>query len=240
MGVRSIAVALLSTLALFVPLSASQTARASCERRTIIVTVSDKNGPVMNLNMASVRLDSKPPGVEVAAFTPRRQPVRALLLIDLSGSMRTPGKLKVVSELARGFVDASPANSPFSLLTFGNPLDDQLGFPASKEVILQKLQAIKREPPGTKGGYTALFDAMTKAIEMFGSAQPGDVVFLVSDGGDNRSRTRMRDVKRLLLERGIRLFCLVPFEGSLKDEEARMDPDSLDNVAQETGGRSLG
>lgn len=192
----------------------------------------------MSLNKSNFRLESNLAGTEVGAVTRRRQALQAILLIDLSGSMRTPGKLKVVSSLARGFADASPENSPLALLTFSDRVKDRLGFPASKEVVLQKLEAISREPPGAKGGQTALFDAMGEAIQMFDRAQPGDVVFLISDGGDNYSHSQMREVKRLLLERGLRLFCFVPSEDSLRDEE-KASLDTLLNVARTSGGRSF-
>jgi uncharacterized protein with von Willebrand factor type A (vWA) domain len=158
---------------------------------------------MMNLNKSNFRLESKPPVTEVATVTRRLQPPRAMLLIDISDSMRTPGKLKVISSLARGFVDASSANSSLAFLTFSDSVKDRLGFPASKDVLLQKLEAISRESAGAKGGRTALLDVMSEAIRMFDRVRPGDVVFLVSDGGDNRSHTQMREVKRLLLERGL-------------------------------------
>jgi len=193
---------------------------------------------MMYLNKSNFRLESKPAVTEVATVTRRLQPPRAMLLIDISDSMRTPGKLKVISSLARGFVDASAANSSLALLTFSDQVKDRLGFPASKEVLLEKLEAISREPLNAKGGWTALFDAMTEAAQMFDSPQPGDVVFLISDGADNRSHTQMREVKRLLLERRLRLFCFVPFEQDLT-EEGRVGPVSLTNVAQDTGARSF-
>jgi len=44
-----------------------------------------------------------------------------------------------------------------------------------------------------------------KSGDAFGSPQPGDVVYLISDAGDNASKTRPRQVDTSLRE-GIRLF----------------------------------
>lgn len=209
-----------------------------CEQHTLIVTVSDKTGPVMNLNKSNFRLESKPPIIEVTSAATRRQAPRAVLVLDLSGSMRSPGKLKVVTSLARGLIDASPANATFALLTFSDNVRDRLEFPAPKDVLLQNLEAIRQEPPDAKGGRTALLDTLVQAVGAFGATRPGDTIFLISDGGDNRSHAHRSEVKKLLLERGVRLFSFVPFE-AVPPEEVKLGPQALADLSHETGGRSF-
>lgn len=229
-------------LALFPTLSNAQVTAASsqgCEHRILVVTVTDQAGPVTNLDKANFLLESKPTVSEIRAVTQLRQAPRAMVVIDLSESMRTPGKLKIISSLARGFVDAYPANSSLAFLTFDHRVRDRLDFPASKEVLLQKIDAIGNESSEVKGGHTALFDALTEAVQMFDRVQPGDVIFLISDGADNRSHAHMRDVQNLFLERGLRLFCFISVEDNVPIMERRIGRDSLESVAQETGGRSF-
>lgn len=62
-SLRSITLALVSTLGLLVTLAAED-ARVSCDRQTLVVTVSDKAGPVLNLNTSNVRLDPSLPGLK--------------------------------------------------------------------------------------------------------------------------------------------------------------------------------
>ncbi len=237
-SLRSLTLALVSTLVLLLTLAAED-AHVSCDRQTLVVTVSDKAGPVMNLNASNVRLESKPPGVEVSTVIPRHQPPRAMLLIDQSASMRKPGELKVISSLGRGFVDASPAGASIALVSFSDSVKDRLGFSSPKEAILQKLETMNQGALDSKGGHTALIDVLVEAIEMFDAPQTGDVILLISDGIDNSSRAQLRDVRRRMLERGLRIFSFVPSDEYPILDDANSGPDSLVSLSRDTGGRSF-
>jgi len=237
---RAILAVLLLGFVSIVPATVAQTTAQSnpCEERTLVVSVTDKVGPVMNLNKSNFHLESKLP-IEVASATTHHPSPRALFVLDLSGSMRSPGKLKVIASLARGIIDASAPNALFAFVTFSDNVRDRLEFPAPKEILLQKLEAISREPPDANGGRTALFDTLIQAVGMFGKPQPGDAIFLISDGADNRSQARGHDVKKLLLERGVRLFSFVPFDVVFPAEEVKLGPAPLADLSYEAGGRSF-
>jgi VWA domain-containing protein len=124
-------------------------------------------------------------------------------------------------------------------VTFSDATGDRLGFSTPKEAILQKLETMKQGSVDSKGGHTALLDALVEAIQMFDSPQPGDVILLISDGIDNSSRAQLRDVRRRMLERGLRLFSFVPSEEYPMLEDANSSPDSLVSLSRDTGGRSF-
>ncbi len=153
--------------------------------------------------------------------------------------MRSEGQVEVIAALARGFVSAAPAQAPLALVTLADRVKERLDFSTPKEVLLQKLLAISQEPPSTPGGRTALMDALTEATAMFGTPQSGDVIFLISDGGDNVSHTRISSVKKLLLERGVRLFSFIPLNQIFPTEEVRIGPEALTDLTNNTGGRPM-
>jgi hypothetical protein len=145
----------------------------------------------------------------------------------------------VISSLGRGFVDASPAGAALALVTFSDSVKDRLGFSSPKEAILQRLETINQRALDSKGGHTALIDVLVEAIQMFDSPQPGDVILLISDGIDNSSRAQLRDVRRRMLERGLRLFSFVPSEEYPILDDANSGPGSLVSLSRDTGGRSF-
>jgi hypothetical protein len=54
---------------------------------------------------------------------------------------------------------------------------------------------------------TATYDALDHAVKKFDKRQLADTILLISDGGrDNASRTRLKDLRRLLADREVRLF----------------------------------
>src|SRR5262249_51275305 len=116
---------------------------------------------------------------------------------------------------------------------------DRLAFSAPKEAILQRLETMKRETQDSKDNHTALLDALVEAIQMFDSPRPGDVILLISDGIDNYSRAQVREVRRVLLERGLRLFTFVPTEEYPRLDDANSSPDFLVSLSRDTGGRSF-
>ncbi len=60
---------------------------------------------------------------------------------------------------------------------------------------------------------TALWDALQAAIDELRPAKLGDVIYVITDGEDNVSKTRPSAVRRELLELRIRLFAFVIAEG---------------------------
>jgi hypothetical protein len=236
---RHFASAALLLLATQAAAQLNPSAAENCSRRTVVVTVSDKEGPVMTLGRSNFLIESKSSALKIVAAAPRHRPPRAILLIDLSGSMRTEGQLVVIAALARGFVDAAPPQSPLALMTFADRVKERFDFSMPKDVLLQKLQAISQEPPSTPGGRTALLDTLTEASHMFGASQAGDVIFLISDGGDNVSHARMSTVKKLLLEQGVRLYSFITFDQIFPTEEVNICTEDLTNLSNNTGGRPM-
>jgi len=229
----------LASLVLFASAQTIPPTSPNCVRRTVVVTVSDKAGPVTTLSKSNFLLALKSRPLNVVTATVPRQPPRAILVIDLSGSMRSLGELEVVSSLARGFIDAAPSQAPLALLTFADRVKDRLDFSTPKEILVDKLKAISGEPETAQGGRTAVLDALIQASDMFGTPQLGDVIFLISDGGDNRSHAQASGVKRLLLERGVRVYSFIPFDKVFPTEEGENGVTTLVNLSQDTGGRPM-
>jgi hypothetical protein len=69
--------------------------------------------------------------------------------------------------------------------------------------------------------------------------QPSDTIFLISDGGDNLSRTRLSVIRIALLERGLRVYSLIPSNRPFPTEEERLGFDELLNLSRDTGGRPM-
>lgn len=91
-------------------------------------------------------------------------------------------------------------------------------------------------------GLTALWSAVGEAAKMFGTPSLGDTIYVISDGGDNRSRTHMRDVLQALTGSGIRLFATVladPIGIRSRTPEELNGPGSIEEAVRTTGGSAL-
>jgi hypothetical protein len=92
---------------------------------------------------------------------------------------------------------------------------------------------------GDNSGKTALYDSFPHAISLFGAPETGDAIYLISDGDDNLSKLREKDVERDLLARGIRLFCLIFKDRYFQTKDETSDVADVNRLAEATGGSSV-
>jgi hypothetical protein len=78
-----------------------------------------------------------------------------------------------------------------------------------------------------------------EGMDMFGVRQLTDVIFLISDGGDNSSHTPASALKKRLLSRGPRLYSLMAVEKFNPREEGDLGVDGLVRLSRDTGGKSM-
>src|SRR5205807_8286640 len=71
-----------------------------------------------------------------------------------------------------------------------------------------KLEAIAAEKHGAKGP-TVLIDAIFHVVESMDNPGPEDVVYAITDGGDNRSLHTETDLKKELLKSKVRICSLL-------------------------------
>jgi len=162
-----------------------------------------------------------------------------VLLLDTSGSMggslRSDFGPKWTKTLlaADAVLRATPQQSPVALVTFSDQVNLS-GFETRQEVE-QKLIALKNTKPH---GRTALYGAVHHSIQLFGTPQFGDSVFIVSDAVDDYGLEKRKDVAAELIERGIRSFAFVIQDpvGGLKPPEAINGPSDLFEFVKLTGG----
>lgn len=87
---------------------------------------------------------------------------------------------------------------------------------------------------------TPLRDAILEGVKMFGIPEVGDSILLISDGGENASRSKESTLPVDLLANGIRLFfyaLLVPDDGPTPVERASVQ--ELLELAARTGGLTI-
>ena len=119
------------------------------------------------------------------------------------------------------------------MLTFGGQKTDRFDFSASKEVISRAVDEVASggPRPSEKGGQ--LFDSLADGIKMFGKSLPGDSIFLIS-GPDFQSQIDVRSVKKLLMERGVRVFLIGLFY--IPPNSVAMGRDEMLRLSRDTGG----
>ena len=183
------------------------------EARSVLVSVCDRRGvSVRDLSKDNfrVRLNGKPVIVLDAHYsvTPRR----IVVLLDVSGSM-TNGKSQKW-QIARAALDdlltVTPPEVPLAMLTFSRQVQKVFDFRQGRPAIANWLKENPEMPPKSRiGGPTALLNAILEGLKLLQPSQPGDVVYAITDGGDNVSQASKERVTAAMLSSGVRLFAFV-------------------------------
>jgi VWFA-related protein len=86
------------------------------------------------------------------------------------------------------------------------------------------------------GGQTALYDAISRAVqELRGGTRDKKVLIVVSDGGDNASTRRLAQVMKLAEQSSAVIYTIGVFD----EEDPDRNPGVLKRLAQATGGEAF-
>jgi VWFA-related protein len=189
------------------------------------VAVTDRDGVyVTGLDRAafSVYEDGQPQTIEL--FSSGDTPVTAGLVVDNSGSM---GSARTRVSVAAGSFAATsnPQDEIFALVFNEYPFTDS-------SMVLRKAlsEAI------TANGRTALYDAIAAGLTYLSRGEHArKVLVVVSDGGDNESRTTFDEVRQMTASSNTLIYA-VGLPDPL-DTDAR--PGELKRLASATGGQAF-
>jgi Ca-activated chloride channel homolog len=160
-------------------------------------------------------------------------PVSLGIIFDVSSSMQ--GKLAQAREALKAFIQTSHADDDFFLIGF-NQRPQLLAEFTDGNTLLGKLSLI-----GSRGE-TALFDATYLGVEkVLQGRQRRRALLLISDGQDNSSRYTYGQLRRLLKEVDVLLYC-VGISGNADAEDSGLELQgrtTLEEIARITGGKAF-
>lgn len=174
------------------------------------------------------------------------EPRRDLILaIDLSQSMSEQDvpapngerleRLSAVKQAAARFIAQRP-DDRIGLVGFGDQAFP-LAPPSSEHESL--LQILALTETGIAGANTAMGDAIGVTLKLIESSQmPEQVMILLSDGEDNRSRLDPLQAARIAAERNLQIHTIA-FGQAEGSSDNRVDRDTLETIAQRTGGQAF-
>ncbi len=170
-------------------------------------------------------------------------PSRIVVLLDMSGSMAgesSSKKWEIAHDAVEYLITETPADVGVALITFSSQVHDVFEFSTSRKSIALWLKGGHSRRADVKGR-TALYDAVLAAAKLMEPARSGDAIYLITDGGENRSHMSKDATRKLLLQSGIRVFGLL-FDEELPIEIVRdgPGPESVMELARETGGYVFG
>ena len=211
---------------------------APCFRRSVSVNILMPQGtlvPELTAGELTAKLDKQ--HVKILSVLPDDPPHRIIVLLDSSGSvLSNPFVWQAYLAMARNLVKDLPEGTTATLVVFADVIDMVIPVTHDRAKLDTQFKTLEagwgyfRKPRAT-----ALWDAMKGASEMFGTPRQGDVLYALSDGGDNTSHIRFRDVENTFRSKPIKLLLIsVRVTAPLRAEAEALQ--RLQNLAMETGG----
>jgi Ca-activated chloride channel family protein len=198
------------------------------------VTVSDsKNHTVTSLKKEDFRLYEGDQQQEIRYFSTEDDPISVAILLDVSKSMSN----KIDTERAaivEFFNNANPKDEYFAIAFSDRPR--VLG--ESTQSVDQLQGELLAEQPG---GPTAMLDAVYLAISKLRPARyERKAILILSDGGDNASRYKLREIRSVAQESDVQIYAIGLFETFFFNTlEEKLGKVWLDEITGVTGGRTI-
>jgi Ca-activated chloride channel homolog len=201
---------------------------------TLSVTVTDQyNRLVTGLDKGHFEVFEDKVKQEIRYFRDEDVPVSVGIVFDVSGSMK--GKLDRARDALKAFVQTSHDQDDFFLVGF-NQRANLLSEFVDGDALIAKLTLVDPK------GQTALYDASYLAVEKVKAGRHQKrAMLLISDGQDNSSRYTYGELRKLLKEANVQIYCLgiVEMGGASGSSLDLQGQSILEEIAQVTGGKAF-
>lgn len=212
------------------PAPAATTFRSDARLVVLHVTVTDKDGKLINgLPQSVFKVAENSVPQEITVFRQEDAPVSFGLVIDNSASMRD--MRSHVEAAALGLIKASNPDDEAFVVNFNEHATLDQEFTGDLKILERGLRRLDSK------GETAMRDAAELAVTHLREhgAKDKKVLFIITDGADNSSIVSLAQVIRAAQRSGIQVYAI----GLLAAEEprdVRMAHRALDSLTADTGG----
>jgi Ca-activated chloride channel family protein len=170
---------------------------------------------------------------EISFFSDDDSPVNLGIVFDVSGSMK--GKIDRAKDALKAFIQTSHSDDDFFLVAF-NQRANLLAEFTDGDALANKLTLVDPK------GQTAIYDAAYLGIEKVKQGRHSrNAILLISDGQDNSSRYTYGELRKLLKEAGVQIYCIgiVEMGGAAGGTLDMQGQAILEEIAQTTGGKAF-
>jgi Ca-activated chloride channel family protein len=208
--------------------------KMTTELVTLTVTVTDPyNRLVTGLDRNHFEVYENKVKQTIEYFRDDDVPVSLGIVFDVSGSMK--GKLERARDALKAFIQTSHDNDDFFLIGF-NQRANLLAEFSDGNTLQSKLTLVDPR------GQTALYDAAYLGVEKVKQGRHQKrALLLISDGQDNSSRYTYGELRKLLKEANVQIYCIgiVELGGGAGGTLDLQGQSILEEVSQITGGKAF-
>jgi VWFA-related protein len=211
--------------------------RVSVDTVSLAVTVLDEEGRLASeLPQENFQVFEDGVPQQIRFFSRGELPLRMVILVDTSGSMRS--KLALAQEAAVRFVRSLKPGDQVQVVEFNDRVLTLAEFTSDFDQVEQAIRATEAT------GATSLYNAIYVSLKDLHRDQPEELdrraIVVLSDGNDTKSVVGFEDVKEQARKSNVIIFSisLRATEEDLVKDKYRNAKYELDMLARESGGVS--
>jgi Ca-activated chloride channel homolog len=197
-----------------------------------VSAVDAEGNPVqINPNQLVLRENGKTIRPDVIAGSDDSAPIKTMLVIDVSGSMRSANKLKNAKKVAAEYVNQMRSGDMAGLIAYNTKVTIAQELTDDHTSLLAAIESLKA------GDDTAMFDALQKAVDLLSLQTGRKAIIVLTDGLDNRSQTTPLNVLDSIGETGLSISTIgLGNPGQSTGNASALDEKTLTALANNTGG----
>jgi Ca-activated chloride channel family protein len=198
-----------------------------------VVVTDAMNHAVTGLGKENFAISDNDENEEIQYFYTEDSPISVGLLLDLSKSMTD--KFDSERLAITKFFENANAQDDYFVVTFATHAELLSDATQSIDSIQTKLGA------AVPNGSTAMLDAISMAMtRMHAARYKRRALLIISDGGDNNSRHKFREIKSLVRDSDVEVYAIGLFDTTFfKTFEEFMGKKWLGELTDATGGRTI-
>lgn len=198
-----------------------------------VVVADPMNHPIIGLDKQNFVLSDNNEQQEIQYFSAEDSPISVGLLVDVSKSMTD--KIDAEREAVSEFFNNANQQDDYFVVAFSSHPQMLTGVTQSIGTIEAKLGSV------VPNGSTALLDAIATAMTRLRSAKyKRRALLIISDGGDNTSHHKFREIKSLVRDSDVEVYAIGLFDTTFfKTYEEFMGKKWLSEITDATGGRTV-
>jgi len=166
---------------------------------TVYISVTDASGEPAPVSLSSIQLKENGEVVtpDEVGGTGEIGPLTTMLVIDISGSMNSGGKLQAAKDAAIAYVDQARGDDQIGLLAFNTQIEYVQPLTSNHQALKDAIESLKAQDD------TAMYDALERAIEYLSPNQGRKAIIVLTDGLDNRSKRSPQEIIQMIGPEGL-------------------------------------
>jgi hypothetical protein len=212
-------------------------AASNCSSATILLNAFDRNFNIdRDVRAEDIRVEVNGKRAAILSLSLDMHPRRIVLMLDSSGSLQASeqqSRWGIGLPAAAYAANVVPENASSELVTFSDKIRRESSDFENRKVVQGRIFDLAKKQPK---GRTSLFDSVHQVLTEFKELHSGDAIYLVTDGGDNKSRISRAEVTEELVSRGIRVFVFLVAQATPQTEEERSGALGMVGFAESTAG----